>query len=127
MANHIRDDTCLLPDGHLFTITDFHDLLVFRGFEEFTLGYHLKQFDLDCQSLQRQNVASPKHILSEHTAQLFEKKAKETEDPDEKQRLLAIAKMCRVFCKGYRSLTSHEWTPQEDKLHCPLGMFYRSS
>ena len=112
LGRHIRTDICMLPCGALFTVADFQELIDSCMSE---IGFPFKQIDLDAEGQQSQKVSHTTNILHEMTADLIEKR--HPNDP----RLLKVAKMCRVFGKGFKVLTSHHSGPQDDRLHSALG------
>ena len=72
----------------------------------------MTQYDLDAIGQQRQEAAPSFHIFSPETAQIFTMMGK-----------TKLAEFCIIVHEGVSVLTSNKWEPEENKLHCPFGMF----
>ena len=78
----------------------------------------LRPIAIYAENQESQRIKHAKNIFDERTAQFIE--ANFPNDP----KWQAIAQYFRAMHNGYQVMTSHDWEPQEDKLHCPLGMHY---
>ena len=126
-ANHIRDDTCMLPDGSLFSIQEFQDLLDKRGSSsEFTLGQHLHQKQLSAKGQNRQTVSHVVNMVSHETADLIDHF--HPFDPDdlentENDKWHKLSRCCRIMADMHLVMTSNRDEPSsKNKLHSPLGL-----
>ena len=126
-ANHIRDDTCMLPDGSLFSIQEFQDLLDKRGSSsEFTLGQHLHQKQLSAKGQNRQTVSHVVNMVSHETADLIDHF--HPFDPDdlentENDKWHKLSRCCRIMADMHLVMTSNrDEQSSKNKLHSPLGL-----
>ena len=116
LASHIRKKQTQLPDGQVFTIDHFQQVLKKRGFFEISEGQHLKEKALTAAGQESQRVKHAVNMLSNDTAILFEKQSKSNLSK-------SIAKFLRACHNGHLVLTSNKWAPNKNQLHSPFGMF----
>ena len=79
------------------------------------MGFHLKKIDLDADGQESMKVSHTTNLLNEMTADLLEKHLPNY------PLAAKVAKMCRVFGKGFKVLNSNHHGPQDDRLNSPLG------
>ena len=124
-ASHIRDDNCKLPDGTIFTIQEFQQLLDNRGSSEFTMGQHLHQKQLSAKGQDRQTVSHVVNMVSHATADLIDYLY--PDDPDDPEdtanhRWAKLSSCCRIMADMHLVMTSNrDEECLKNKLHSPLG------
>ena len=117
----------MLPDGSLFSIQEFQDLLDKRGSSsEFTLGQHLHQKQLSAKGQNRQTVSHVVNMVSHETADLIDHF--HPFDPDdlentENDKWHKLSRCCRIMADMHLVMTSNrDEESSKNKLHSPLGL-----